>query len=104
MSEVTLEQLRTAASEQGVPGSEPYDAALVLLAGLVVGANQERIHAFTGVDKRRIQQFGHRLRKNGIWQGSKTVGGADWFEDEDGGMAFALDVSVAIGFVERVPA
>lgn len=101
--EVTLDQLRSYAAEQAEPGTEAYDAALVLLAGLVVGANQERIHAFTGIDKQRIQSFGHRLRKSGVWKGSRTAG-EEWFDDESGGIAFALDVGVATGMLERASA
>jgi hypothetical protein len=98
--EVTLDQLREYAAEQGEPGTEAYDAALVLLAGLVVGANQERICEFTGVDKRRVQTFGLRLRRNGVWKGSRTAGD-EWFDDEAGGIAFSLDVGVATGLLER---
>lgn len=77
---------------------EQMKTPLILLAGIVVGANQRRISNFTGIPISYIRPRGKRLRKNGIWVGKKTA--CEWF-DEAGSIGFFCDILVAEGLVER---
>lgn len=87
------------------PGLSPDDpgfrAAVVLLSSAHVGPNIRRLSKFTGYRSGEIAEFGRRLRKSGIWTGSKVYAG--WF-GEDGGIAMACDINIALGYIERVAA
>lgn len=102
MSQLTLRQIKNAVKKMDdtvTPDDEAYQAAVIMLAALQVGANIRRVAQFTGYPIREVARIGQCLRKNGIWVGSKTK--CEWFE-KDGGIAFWMDVSVALGYMERV--
>jgi hypothetical protein len=102
MSSLTLRQIKNVVHKMDdtiTPDDEAYQAAVIMLAALQVGANIRRVARFTGYPIREVARIGYCLRANGIWSGSKTK--CDWFE-KDGGLAFWLDVSVALGYMERV--
>lgn len=79
---------------------EGYDLAVVMLASVPQGPNVKRIAKFLDWRRDRVSTCGARLRETGIWNGRK-IAGAAWLE-EDGGIAFNLDVAVAIGYLEHV--
>lgn len=79
--------------------SSSFRAAVVLLAGLVVGANADSIAEFTGYSRAEVRKFGSNLRECGVWRGSKTACG--WDDPESGGVAFWMDVCVAEGTLRR---
>lgn len=83
------------------PDDAEWSAGMVLLASAMLGANEEAISQFTGVPLAEVQTFGIRLRANGVWGYDGQVATAEWFAEEVGGVAFCLDVAVAMGFVER---
>jgi len=84
--------------------SEDFKAGLVMLAPLEIGTIEpEAISQFTGVPLPLVEQFAERLRVGGIWRSDGTIA-AEWDDPENGGLAFMLDVWVATGHLERVPA
>lgn len=78
--------------------SATFKTAVMLLSALQVGANEEKVMAFTGFSKSFVTSRARRLRKSGIWDGDKTA--CEWF-GEDGGIAFWADVCVAEGLLQR---
>ena len=83
------------------PDSDEYVVGLTLLAGLHVGANADSIARFIKQPRSKVREIGKRLRKNFVWQGSKTY--CDWFE-KDGGVSFCLDCCIGMGWMEKVKA
>lgn len=81
---------------------EGDQAQLVMLAALQIGQNRRKLHQFTGISASIIAKFAHNLRKSGVWKNGKVY--ADWFDEEEGGLAFALDTNVALGLIERAAA
>ena len=79
--------------------SDEYKAALVLLGGLVVGANADRVAKFTKVPRSQVRGFAYNLRRNSVWKGSKT--NANWDDKETGGTSFWMDACVALGWLEK---
>lgn len=79
---------------------EGYDLAVVMLSSIHQGPSVKRIAKFLDWKRSRVSVCGVQLRETGIWHGRK-VAGADWPE-EGGGIAFNLDVAVAMGYLERV--
>lgn len=81
-------------------GDETYRIAVLLLAGLNVGTDYFALAAFTGEHVEWIAQIGERLRASGVWdEDGNTV--CNWFDEDEGGVSFWLDVCVAKGFMER---
>jgi hypothetical protein len=78
---------------------DAFFAGLVLLSGLNVGADAEKISKFLGVPKDKILPLEKNLRKADVWVGERTVG--DWFNKKNGGIAFWMDVCVALGMLTR---
>lgn len=101
MNKLTLRQIKNAIHKLD-PAIEPddnaYQAAVIMLAALQVGANIRQIARFTGYLIHEVAEIGRRLRANGVWCGSKTR--CEWFE-KDGGLAFWMDANVALGYMER---
>jgi hypothetical protein len=81
--------------------SEDFQAGLVMLASLSIdNRDPMAISQFTGVPLPLVREFSGRLIENGIWRpDGKTAG--NWFDPEEGGFAFMLDVWVAMGSLER---
>lgn len=80
-------------------GSEDFSTALMLLAGLIVGANEKKISQFTELPLYFIRPRAKRLREHGVWDGNKSC--VDWFRKGEGGIAFWMDVLVAQGLMKR---
>lgn len=85
--------------DQGMSPDEPgFRAAVILLSSAQVGPNIRRLAKFTGYRAAEIAEFSRNLRKSQIWKGGKIQ--AEWF-GEDGGIALACDINVALGYIER---
>lgn len=80
-------------------GSETFGAALVLLAGLEVGHNVDRIARRAGLARPFVSKCARRLIDNGVWSAGSTV--ARWIADPAAGDAFVRDVAVAEGRLLR---
>jgi hypothetical protein len=74
-------------------------AGVIMLAALQEGTSFERLVEFTGFPRRTVFEFVKRLRMNGVFTDDGRVAAA-WF-DKDGGIAFWMDVNVALGFIKR---
>lgn len=83
----------------GKEESQARDAGRVLLVSAIVGGSAKKVADALGWPLDRADQFTERLTASGVWVGGKVA--ADWFDPEDGGIAFALDVNVALGFLQR---
>lgn len=81
---------------------EQWNAGLILLAGVEVGPNADKIAGFTGIPRSKCREIGARLRENGVWHGEKIA--VDWLDEETGGVAFLCDVNVALGILQRAGA
>lgn len=75
-------------------------AATVLLAALQEGTSPDRLVAFTGYSRKTVVEFVVNLRTGGVFTDDGHITGGAWFE-EGGGVAFWLDVSVALGYVKK---
>lgn len=78
-----------------------FRTAVIMLAALSVGQNINKLAAFTKLPKEFVRERAAALRANGIWQNGKT--NAEWFE-ENGGIAFWMDVACAEGLLQRTKA
>lgn len=88
----------------GNSGEEWIRAGTCLLAALVVGPNNKRIHAHTGVPMGDVNVFGFRLRKAGVWKAPRTMHypWIDAAEEGDERLAtaqFITQVAIAVGTV-----
>lgn len=101
---MTLDEAKKALTEIDGEDWSPdqWDAGLILLTGLEVGPNADKVAAFTGIPRSKCREIGGRLRENGVWSGRKIR--AEWFDEETGGVAFLCDVNVALGMLKRSPA
>ncbi len=82
------------------PNDKCYTPAKILLASLVCGPNTDKIAKFINEPRLRVRPIGKIIRESGIWKRDKVC--CEWF-DENGGIAFLLDVNVASGFMKRLP-
>lgn len=102
MSAKKLRRIRRIINELDpkLPEADPtYKAALVLLASIHIGPNARRIASFTHLPREECEEIGRRLRKGGIWRGSKIYG--EWDDPKGGGIAFLLDAMVGSGMLNR---
>lgn len=76
-----------------------FTTAVILISGLVIGANADKVARFTGYRRSEVRDRATRLRENGVWQRGKTC--CEWFEKETGGIAFWMDVMVADGLMAK---
>lgn len=84
------------------PGSEAFNAALLLVASVDIGPNVERLSRRTGVPRPFASKCGRRLVDSGVWSGGCTVG--EWVADPTLPFvsdAFLQDVAVAEGRLLR---
>ncbi len=96
--------MRELALEPIEEGDEDFDAALVMLAGLSLGtAKLMPLSRLTAVPPRRVAAFARELRASGVWTADGKTAAA-WLDEEYGQLEFWLDVLVAQGLLERVPA
>lgn len=82
--------------------SRSWDAAVVLMASLHLGAHVLRLSEFTGIPLQRIRDFEANLRRARIWTVEDTVheiSAKVWIES-DSDYAFWLDASVAEGLID----
>lgn len=77
--------------------TDGHEAACVIIAGLVVGANARRVAERLGCSVKDIRRYTVALRANSIWKGDKTDG------DVVDGMGFNLAVACALGLLQRAP-
>lgn len=82
------------------PSDTVYKTALILLSALVVGANAKRVAGFAKLPLDLVKEKEKQIRKNKIWLGSKTQ--CEWFDEENGGVAFWADVLAVEGLLKRV--
>jgi len=80
------------------PEEPAFKTGVLLLSALHVGANINRLTKFTGYPKDFVRDRVKRCRENGIFVGGEVVCG--WF-DENGGIAFWMDVLVADGLLAK---
>lgn len=77
-----------------------YMGAMVLLAALVVGADEAEIAKGLKFDPEYVRLLGSRLRGAGVWTGAETrESHRDAWEGPYGGTAFFMDVNVADGLL-----
>jgi hypothetical protein len=85
------------AAPQLDPSSSVHQAAVVLLAGCVVGHNIDRLTRFTALPRPTVAKFARRLVDDGVWRGGEVV--REWHGAAD--PAFWNDVAVAEGRMHR---
>lgn len=83
------------------PGTREYTAGMVLFGSGLLGVHTYRIAKWGGIPEEAILEIEPRLRENGIWKDSHVY--AEWTDEENGTLAFILDVLVAVGDVRRSP-
>jgi hypothetical protein len=79
---------------------EEFKVAMILLAGLNVGADRKAIAKFLKIKETVIVPYEKRLRESKVWVGERTH--CEWFEKNGGSIAFWCDVLVAQGMIMRV--
>lgn len=82
------------------PNLDTFRSALLLLSSAVVGPDEAKVAAFTGLPAAFVAERAERLRASGVWTGEGKIA-ADWWDEETGGIAFWIDVNVAEGLMER---
>lgn len=82
-------------------GTKQYNASLVLLSSAFIGTNEKEIAAFTKVPMEQIKEFAKNLRAQKVWHKGKLYH-SGWDDEKNGGIAFAMDSCVALGWLERV--
>lgn len=76
------------------PGSETFRAGVLLLAGLYLGQNVDRLARYLGESPAFVAKCARRLVDNGVWRAGATVGAWCQGLELDG---FWKDVAVAEG-------
>ena len=79
---------------------ESFKAAVVMLSMLVVGTDVPPLSMFTGYAPDFVEPLVERLQANGVVQRDGTIA-ANWFDENEGGIAFWMDVCVAQGLMKR---
>jgi hypothetical protein len=100
--EIDLEEAKKLLIADGYKEEEDpeyLEAALILFGSAIVGPNIVRVAKWAEMPRKKVAEYSKRLRKSGIWDGHKLS--VDWLDEEEGGMAFLLDVMVALGMIER---
>ena len=79
---------------------EVFKAQCVMMASAVHGRfGVKWLANFTGLPQSLVSKFSHNLRKSGVWKGRRIH--ANWADEEDGGISFALDSMIAVGMMQR---
>lgn len=78
-----------------------WDAAMILVAALVVGPNVIRISKLLGIPRRDAVWMGIRLRHAGVWKQGGLMHIEPWMDKEHGDFTFLLDTLVASGEITR---
>ncbi len=80
---------------------DAFKCAVVLLtAALATGPNVNKVSQFCGYPRTLVRRFASNLRASQVW-GHKYICSSDWNDKKSGGIAFWLDVSIGLGFIER---
>ena len=66
------------------------EASMALLAIWIIGPNQKRVEFLTGLPKGKVRFLFSNWRRNGLI-GRSRVHHSGWFDEEFGGVAFALE-------------
>ncbi len=85
-------------AEMFAPKSRYYEAAVILMSALSVGAHGREICEYTGLSVETVKTIWRRYRANGIFPGGGAIHCGHWFTD--GGIRpfdFVLDVMVGTG-------
>ena len=100
---MTFEQIKKSVSDSDPKckeGMDEFDAAVLLISALHVGNSLRALSKFTGIPKSKISPIKQRLAANKVWLANgKTY--CEWFDKENGGTAFWMDVAVALGMMTR---
>ena len=72
---------------------------IILIAGLGGVRSIKKLSLFTGISPTFVKQTRQRLISGGIWKGNVTR--ANWFDKDDGGIAFLCDINVGLGLLKR---
>lgn len=78
-----------------------FHAGCVVLASAFHGPNADRCAKLLDLPRAQVREWGKNLVKNGVWEKGRVC--AEWEDEKTGGIAFWLDVTVALGYVERAP-
>lgn len=99
---MNMKQAKDAA--RGVAGDDEtadgFKVAMILLASANVGPDEATIAKVLGYPADFVSVVGKRMRKSGVWTKRGKIA-CEWADPEHGGMAFAMDVSVGLGLMER---
>ena len=101
----SLEEIKTLIKEQDAnlrsKDKEFHYAVIMLSSALNRLKTTEELHDFTRFQLRECYNCVENLKKNGLgWQGKRFMH-SGWDDEESGGIAFWLDVSIAMGYIER---
>lgn len=77
-----------------------FDAGCVVLAAAFHGPNADRCAKLLQLSRAQVREWGKNLAANGVWKNGRVY--ADWDDEKTGGIAFWLDVNIALGYIERV--
>jgi hypothetical protein len=80
-----------------------WQAAMFLLASLSVGCDAQEIADALEFDPAWCGAMAERARSQGIWKDGEVASYAEWQSEEDGGIAFFMDVNVLSGDINRLP-
>jgi hypothetical protein len=78
-----------------------FRSAVLLLSALAVGTSLDDLVGFTGYRRSFVEPRVKRLQQSGVFTRDGQIA-AQWF-DENGGIAFWMDVCVAEGLMQRAP-
>lgn len=78
---------------------ESYRIAVLLIAGLDRGVNLMDLIGFTGYHAEWVAKVADNLAKSGIWVDGITH--CNWFDEDEDGISFWIDVNVGRGFLEK---
>ena len=84
--------------DKNLRGDE-FDAGIVLLSATVVGPDREKLRVFTRLPDKTLDRIVTRCNRQGIFKGGRVS--CDWMDKEGGGIAFACDIAVAVGYLNR---
>lgn len=77
---------------------EEFNVGMILLAS-ACGLRELRIAHETGLPSDFVRRVGVRLRRSGVWKNGRVC--VNWLDPRSGGVEFALDVCVGMGWVKR---
>ena len=86
------------------PESDEFKAAVCLMSCAIVRPGVKSVCGFTGYPRSFVEELGRNWRRNRVWCGKRNpqVHHSGWFDQDAGGIAFWLDVSIGLGWIDRV--